>query len=82
EIEQLNNIRKHAKEMEEKINQFRNMLSEIINEEKSEIISTMLQIRKLVIELSQTKQEEIQKMLNKTLNELQDLAQEEGIPVE
>ncbi|MBS3777824.1 MAG: PadR family transcriptional regulator [Candidatus Thermoplasmatota archaeon] len=81
-IEQLNNIRKHAKEMEEKINQFRNMLSEIINEEKSEIISTMLQIRKLVIELSQTKQEKIQKMLNKTLNELQDLAQEEGIPVE
>lgn len=81
-IEQLKNIRKHAKEMEEKINQFRNMLSEIINQEKSEIISTMLQIRKLVIELSQTKHDEIQNMLDETLQELQNLAKKEGMPIE
>jgi DNA-binding PadR family transcriptional regulator len=81
-IEQLKNIRKHAKEMEEKINQFRNMLSEIINQEKSEIISTMLEIRKLVIELSQTKHDEIQNMLDETLQELQNLAKKEGIPIE
>jgi len=81
-IEQLKNIRKHAKEMEEKINQFRNMLSEIINQEKSEIISTMLEIRKLVIELSQTKHDEIQNMLDETLKELQNLAKKEGIPIE
>lgn len=81
-IEQLKNIRKHAKEMEEKINQFRNMLSEIINQEKSEIISTMLEIRKLVIELSQTKHDEIQNLLDETLQELQNLAKKEGIPVE
>ena len=70
-ITQLNNIRKHAEEMEEKINQFRNMLSEIINEEKSEIINTMLQIRKLVIQLSETRYEEIQNMLNQSLKNLQ-----------
>jgi DNA-binding PadR family transcriptional regulator len=81
-IEQLKNVRKHAKEMEEKINQFRNMLSEIINQEKSEIISTMLEIRKLVIELSQTKHDEIQNMLDETLQELQNLAKKEGIPIE
>ena len=81
-IEQLKNVRKHAKEMEEKINQFRNMLSEIINQEKSEIISTMLEIRKLVIELSQTKHDEIQNLLDETLQELQNLAKKEGIPVE
>lgn len=81
-IEQLKNVRKHAKEMEEKINQFRNMLSEIINEEKSEIINTMLQIRKLVIELSQPRHDEIQDMLNNTLIRLQKLAKKEGIPLE
>jgi DNA-binding PadR family transcriptional regulator len=73
-IEQLENIKKHAEEMEEKINQFRNILSEIINERNSEIINTMLQIRKLVIQLSKTKHDEIQIMLNNTLKKLQKLA--------
>ncbi len=81
-IEQLNNIKKHAKEMEEKINQFRNMLSEIINEEKSEIISTMLQIRKLAIQLSELKHEEVKIMLYTALKQLQTLAKEEGMAYE
>lgn len=73
---QLKNIKKHAKEMEEKINQFRNILSEIINEEKSDIITTLLQIRKLVLNISQSKHQEIQKMLNNTLEQLKTIAEE------
>jgi len=81
-MDQLCNIKKHAMEMEEKINQFRNMLSEIIDEEKSELINTMLQIRKLVIQLSTIKHDEIQNMLENALNKLQKIAKEEGMAIE
>jgi DNA-binding PadR family transcriptional regulator len=81
-MDHLTNIRKHATEMEEKINQFRNMLSEIIDEEKSEIINTMLQIRKLIFQLPQTKHDEIQEILYNTLSQLQKLAKKEGLPDE
>ncbi len=78
-LTQLANIRKHAQEMEEKISQFRNMLSEIINEDQSEIISLMLQLRKLIFQLSQTKKEEIQELLTKELKHLQNMAAQDGI---
>lgn len=76
-LSHLENVKKHAREMEEKINQFRQLLSEIINEENAQLINTMLQIRKLVIELAATKQDEIQNMLNNALYRLQKLAEEE-----
>jgi len=76
-LTQLKNIKKHAQEMEEKISQFRNMLSEIINEEQSEIISLMLQSRKLILQLSQTKKEEIKTLLTKELNHLKTMATKE-----
>mgnify|MGYP006282171849 CR=1 FL=1 len=78
-IKQLSNIKKHAQEMEEKISQFRNMLSEIINEEQSEIISLMLQSRKLILQISQTKKEEIKALLTKELKHLKHMSEEEGI---
>jgi len=78
-VKQLINIKKHAKEMEEKITQFGNILSEIINEEKSDIIMTILQIRKLALQLSKTKQKEIQSTLDAVLERLNLLAEEEEI---
>ncbi len=73
----LTNIKNHAKEMEEKITQFRNMLSEIINEEKAAIINRMLQIRKLVLQLSETHEEEVQQLLDEALSRLQGLSHKE-----
>ena len=76
-ITQLRNIKKHAKEMEEKINQFGNLLSDIINEEKSDIILKLLQIRKLAIQLSKTKHKELQSILDTTLERLQLIAEQD-----
>jgi DNA-binding PadR family transcriptional regulator len=75
--EQLRNIKKHAEEMEEKITQFRNMLSEIINEEKADLIKRMLQIRKLIFQLSETHKEEIENMLDNALKQLREIARTE-----
>lgn len=80
--EQLSNIKKHTKEMEEKINQFRNILSEIIDEEKKDIINIMLQIREFIIQLAPAKHNEVKRMLENTLKNLQTLAENEGIELE
>ncbi len=76
---QLSNIKKHTKEMDEKINQFRNILSEILDEEKKDIINIMLEIRSFIIQLSPTKHNEVKEMLENTLKRLQSLADNEGI---
>lgn len=72
---QLRNIKKHTKEMDEKINQFSNLLSEIIDEERKDFINLMIQIRKQVFKLSNRKGSEVQDILKNTLNKLENLSE-------
>jgi DNA-binding PadR family transcriptional regulator len=73
----LNFIKQQTKEIDEKINKFRSILSEIIDEEKKDMINIMLQIRKLVIQLTKTNRGKVKKILENTLHTLQTLAESE-----
>lgn len=69
--QELKDMKRHISEMEEKMNQFRNILADIIGEGIANIVPTLLEIRKLSFELSKTKPKQVRTMLDQLLLDLQ-----------
>ncbi|MFH1014168.1 MAG: PadR family transcriptional regulator [Thermoplasmatota archaeon] len=70
-LKELNQLKKHVSEMEEKITQFRSILADIIGEERSYIITTMIEIRRLSMKLSKTQPKQVQHLLDQLISNLQ-----------
>jgi len=69
--QELEEMKRHIAEMEEKMNQFRNILSDMIGEGVSNIVPTLLEIRKLSFELSKTHPKQVKSILEELLSDLQ-----------
>lgn len=69
--QELKDMKRHISEMEEKMNQFRNILSDMIGEGVSNIVPTLLEIRKLSFELSKTQPKQVKTLLEEVLSNLQ-----------
>ena len=67
---ELDELKQHVSEMEEKINQFRNILADIIDEERSSIITALLEIRRLSFDLSKTQPMLVQNLLHQLASNL------------
>lgn len=69
----LQHVKKHGQQMEEKINQFRNLIGDIFSEEKASIISLIIEIRKKSIKLSKKHKKDVTKILQNCTKELDKL---------
>jgi len=68
--QELKDMKRHIAEMEEKMNQFRNILADMIGEGVSNIIPTLLEIRRISFELSKTQPKQVKNLLEELLSDL------------
>ena len=69
--QELKEMKRHIAEMEEKMNQFRNILADMIGEGIANIVPILLEIRRLSFELSKTQPKEVKSILEELLSDLQ-----------
>jgi DNA-binding PadR family transcriptional regulator len=70
----LQHVKKHGQQMEEKINQFRNLIGDLLSEEKANVISLIIEIRKKSLKLSNKHKKDVTKILKNCTKELDKLS--------
>jgi len=66
----LKNLIKHKNQMEEKFNQFRRLIAEIIGEKEMELMNILFNIRKISLGLPTNQRNELTKNLEKILSDI------------
>ena len=66
----LKNLIKHKNQMEEKFNQFRRLIAEIIGEKDMELMNILFNIRKISLDLPTNQRNELTKNLEKILSDI------------
>lgn len=67
-------IKKQGQQIEEKINQFRNLIADILSEEKANLITLIIEIRKKSLKFSQKHKQDVTIILKNCSKELDKLS--------